>query len=95
VIEAAESRRIVSTGFRFNNTTLKTLYFPSSDHIDTADEVNQLVSILMKNYGLERLVPDILVWMMEQSRHFEAERSRTPVSDQRLIPKRCRRIECC
>jgi hypothetical protein len=25
----------------------------------TDDEVNQLVSILMKNYGLERLVPDI------------------------------------
>jgi hypothetical protein len=43
------------------NTTLKTLYF----HFDcfeniyfTDDEENQLVSILMKNYGLERLASD-------------------------------------
>jgi hypothetical protein len=44
------------------NTTLKTLGFQSSCFKTiyfTVDEVNQLVSILMKNYGLERLVPDI------------------------------------
>jgi hypothetical protein len=44
------------------NTTLKTLDFHCHlfDHIHfTDDEVNQLVSVLMKNYGLERLVPGI------------------------------------
>jgi hypothetical protein len=44
------------------NTTLKTLGFQSFCYGGlylTDDEVNQLVSILMKNYGLERLVPDI------------------------------------
>jgi hypothetical protein len=44
------------------NTTLKTLGFQPSCFKTiylTVDEVNQLVSILMKNYGLERLVPDI------------------------------------
>jgi hypothetical protein len=44
------------------NTTLKTLGFQSSCFKNvyfTVDEVNQLVSVLMKNYGLERLVPDI------------------------------------
>jgi hypothetical protein len=44
------------------NTTLKTLGFQFHCFRDiylTVDEVNQLVSILMKNYGLERLVPDI------------------------------------
>jgi hypothetical protein len=43
------------------NTTLKTLGFQSDcfdDMYFTVDEVNQLVSVLMKNYGLERLVPD-------------------------------------
>jgi hypothetical protein len=47
------------------NTTLKTLglefFWPSDQYIDlTDDEVNQLVSILIKNYGLEHVVPDIL-----------------------------------
>jgi hypothetical protein len=44
------------------NTTLKTLDFHSScfeNGYFSVDEVNQLVSILKKNYGLERLVPDI------------------------------------
>jgi hypothetical protein len=44
------------------NTTLKTLGFQSWCFEDTyfsVDEVNQLVSVLMKNYGLEHLVPDI------------------------------------
>jgi hypothetical protein len=44
------------------NTTLKTLGFNSCCFGNirfTADEVSQLGSILMKNYGLERLVPDI------------------------------------
>jgi hypothetical protein len=44
------------------NTTLKTLGFQSScfeNDCLTVDEVNQLVSILKKNYGLERLVPDL------------------------------------
>ena len=44
------------------NTTLKTLGFQSSCFTNicfTVDEVNELVSILKKNYGLERLVPDI------------------------------------
>jgi hypothetical protein len=43
------------------NTTLKTLGFQSSsDSLALTDyEANQLVSILMKNYGLERLVPGI------------------------------------
>jgi hypothetical protein len=44
------------------NTTLKTLgyqlSFVKSIYL-TDDEVNQLVSILMKNYGLENLEPDI------------------------------------
>jgi hypothetical protein len=43
------------------NTTLKTLghqVYNDSLYL-TDDEVNQLVLILMKNYGLERLVPDI------------------------------------
>jgi hypothetical protein len=47
---------------RSNSTTLKTLGFQSSCFANihfTVDEVNQLVSILMNNYGLERLVPDI------------------------------------
>jgi hypothetical protein len=44
------------------STTLKILGFQNYcvEHIYfTVDEVNQLVSILMKNYGLERLVPEI------------------------------------
>jgi hypothetical protein len=44
------------------NTTLKTLGFQSGcfeDMYFSVDEANQLVSILMKNFGLERLVPDI------------------------------------
>jgi hypothetical protein len=44
------------------NTTLKTLgYLYSEDYLTffTYAELNQLVLILMKNYGLERLVPDI------------------------------------
>jgi hypothetical protein len=44
------------------NTTLKTLGYQTSFYKRltlTVDEVKQLVSILMKNYGLERLVPDI------------------------------------
>jgi hypothetical protein len=44
------------------NTTLKTLGFQSScfkTMYFTVDEVNQVVSILMKNYGLECLVPGI------------------------------------
>jgi hypothetical protein len=44
------------------NTTLKTLGFQFhcfGNIYFTVDEVKQLVSILMKNYGLERLVPDI------------------------------------
>jgi hypothetical protein len=47
------------------NTTLKHLGFQStiekfSCHLwSTEDEVNQLASILIKNYGLERLVPDV------------------------------------
>jgi hypothetical protein len=44
------------------NTTLRTLGFQSScfgNICFTVDEVNQLVSILMKNYGLECLKPDI------------------------------------
>jgi hypothetical protein len=44
------------------NTTLKTLGFSSRcfTYVKfTVDEVSQLVSILMKNYGLERLVPAI------------------------------------
>jgi hypothetical protein len=43
------------------NTTLKTLVLQfDSDHLAlTDDEVNQLVSILMQNYGLERIVPHI------------------------------------
>jgi hypothetical protein len=44
------------------NTTLKTLglQYNHLENIElTDDEVNQLVSILMKNYGLECLVPDI------------------------------------
>jgi hypothetical protein len=43
------------------NTTLKTLgYQLSTESLClTDDEVNQLVPLLMKNYGLERLVPDI------------------------------------
>jgi hypothetical protein len=43
------------------NTTLKTLGYQFSYmiHYLTDDEVNQLVLLLMKNYGLERLVPDI------------------------------------
>jgi hypothetical protein len=40
------------------NTTLKTLGGLASIDL-TDDEVKQLVSILMKNYGLERLEPDI------------------------------------
>jgi hypothetical protein len=46
------------------NTTLKTLGFQSSCFANihfTDDEVNQLVSVLLKNYGLECLVPDIRV----------------------------------
>jgi hypothetical protein len=69
-----ESLTIHSSGSCFNveemfalisalqlNTTLKTLFLRfETDDIDfTVDEVNQLVSILMKNYGLECLVPDI------------------------------------
>jgi hypothetical protein len=46
------------------DTTLKTLGFQSGYDRDTSlylndDELSQLVSILMKNYGLERVVPDI------------------------------------
>jgi hypothetical protein len=44
------------------NTTLKTLYFEShcfNDMYFTVDEANQLVSVLMKNYGLECLSPNI------------------------------------
>jgi hypothetical protein len=43
------------------NTTLKTLGYQFFFMILylTDDEVNQLVLLLMKNYGLERLVPDI------------------------------------
>jgi hypothetical protein len=44
------------------NTTLKTLGFNFrcfENVYFTVDQVNQLGSILMKNYGLERLVPDI------------------------------------
>jgi hypothetical protein len=47
------------------NTTLKYLGFQStienfSCHLwSTEDEFNQLASILIKNYGLERLVPDV------------------------------------
>jgi hypothetical protein len=43
------------------HTTLKTLGLQDSDESLslTDDEVNQLVSILMKNYGLERLLPEI------------------------------------
>jgi hypothetical protein len=44
------------------NTTLKTLDFQSSCFKNvsfTIDEVNQLVSLLMKNYGLECLKPAI------------------------------------
>jgi hypothetical protein len=44
------------------NTTLKTLDFQSNSFLDirfTVDEVNQVVSILMKNYGLECLKPAI------------------------------------
>jgi hypothetical protein len=43
------------------NTTLKTLRFQSSfERLSLTDyEASQLVSILRKNYGLERLVPDI------------------------------------
>jgi hypothetical protein len=44
------------------NTTLKNLGFQShcfDDMYFTVDEVSQMVSILMKNYGLERLVPNI------------------------------------
>jgi hypothetical protein len=44
------------------NTTLKTLGFQDDSlerpHL-TDDEVNQLVSVLMKNFGLERLGPDL------------------------------------
>jgi hypothetical protein len=43
------------------NTTLKTLGFRESSvrlHL-TDDEVNQLVPVLMKNFGLERILPDI------------------------------------
>jgi hypothetical protein len=40
------------------NTTLKTLGNHSFDYT-TVDQVNQLVSILKKNYGLECLAPDI------------------------------------
>jgi hypothetical protein len=41
------------------NTTLKTLAYQTSRLSLTDDEVKQLVSILTKNYGLERLVPNI------------------------------------
>jgi hypothetical protein len=44
------------------NRTLKTLGFQASCSANlnfTVDEVNQLVWILMQNFGLERLVPDI------------------------------------
>jgi hypothetical protein len=45
------------------NTTLKTLSFQSycfyKKMHSTVDEASQLVSILMKNYGLERLTPDL------------------------------------
>jgi hypothetical protein len=45
------------------NTTLKTLGFQHYCFQDvdyfTDDEVNQLVSVLMKNFGLEHVVPDI------------------------------------
>jgi hypothetical protein len=44
------------------NTTLKTLNFQSCGFEDTyysVDEVNQLVSVLMKNYGLQCLKPAI------------------------------------
>jgi hypothetical protein len=43
------------------NTTLKTLGYQiaSKDIAFTVDEAKQLVSILMKNYGLERLLPGI------------------------------------
>jgi hypothetical protein len=41
------------------NTTLKTLDISDMISYLTADEVKQLVPILMKNYGLEHLVPDI------------------------------------
>jgi hypothetical protein len=43
------------------NTTLKTLGFQCSDNnlYFTDNEVSQLVPILMKNYGLEHLVPDM------------------------------------
>jgi hypothetical protein len=69
-----ESLTIHSSGSCFNveeifalisalqlNTTLKTLFLRfETDDIDfTVDEVNQLVSILIKNYGLECLMPDI------------------------------------
>jgi hypothetical protein len=43
------------------NTALKTLGFRESSvrlHL-TDDEVNQLVPVLMKNFGLERILPDI------------------------------------
>jgi hypothetical protein len=41
------------------NTTLKTIDIGYQTPFLTDDEVKQLVSIVMKNYGLERLVPDI------------------------------------
>jgi hypothetical protein len=44
------------------NTTLKTFGFlqaPKNSHYLTDDEMKQLVPILTKNYGLERLVPDL------------------------------------
>jgi hypothetical protein len=41
------------------NTTLKTLDIGYQTPFLTDDEVKQLVSSLMKNFGLERLVPDI------------------------------------
>jgi hypothetical protein len=70
-----ESLTINGKGYRINaeeilallsalqlNTTLKVLSFQLDcfKHICfTADRVNELVSILMKNFGLERLEPDI------------------------------------
>jgi hypothetical protein len=59
-IQAKELLALIST--LQLNTTLKTLRFQAFcfEHICfTDDEVNQLVSILMRNYGLEHLVPDI------------------------------------
>jgi hypothetical protein len=47
----------------------------------TDDEVKQLASILMKNYGLERLVPDISCSDDGAIKDFDAEQGGTPLSD--------------